>query len=243
MKENINQGKKIEEKKIWILLIQSLDGLLYLHENKKIIHRDIKPDNLLLDKNGDLKISDFGLSAIKSEEADENVKCHGTMAGAIQFMAPEVAGGMKYDFKSDLYMLGLTFFLLMTNRLPEKKIEKEGIFLPVMYDDVKIPDCYSERLKNFINKLLAKNPDDRPSTRRSYDDAVFIFNQKYVKLTSFLATLQCLNSIPSFLIYFNDSKIEAMIENDENFDKKNILLLRDLYQFLNSLISTILRLS
>ena len=43
------------------------------------------------------------------------------MAGAIPFMAPEVALGQKYDFKSDLYMLGLTFFLLMSNRLPEKK--------------------------------------------------------------------------------------------------------------------------
>ena len=224
MKENIKQGKKIEEKKIWILLIQSLDGILYLHENKKIIHRDIKPDNLLLDGNGDLKISDFGLSAINSEEADESVKCHGTMAGAIQFMAPEVAGGKKYDFKSDLYMLGLTFFLLMTNRLPEKKIEKEGIFLPVIYDDVKIPDCYSEGLKNFINKLLSHNPDDRPSSYLAYVDAVYTFNKKYAKLTSFFAALQCLNSIPSFLIYFNDYKLKNMIENDEKFVKKKYVI-------------------
>ena len=240
MKENIKQGKKIEEKKIWVLLIQSLGGLLYLHENKKIIHRDIKPDNLLLDKNGDLKISDFGLSAVKSEEADENVKCHGTMAGAIQFMAPEVAGGEKYGFKSDLYMLGLTFFLLMTNRLPEKKIEKEGIFLPVMYDDVKIPDCYSEGLKNFINKLLAKKQDERPSTKIAYAEAVLIFNQKYVKLTSFFAALQCLNSIPSFLIYFNDHKLKTMIENDEDINKKKYIITKtfisvfelfDLYNF------------
>ena len=245
MKKNIQHGTKIEEKKIWALLIQSLSGLLYLHENKKIIHRDIKPDNLLLDKNGDLKISDFGLSAINSEEADENVKCHGTMTGAIQFMAPEVAAGEKYDFKSDLYMLGLTFFLLMTNRLPEKKLEKEGIFLPVMYDDVKIPDCYSEGLKNFINKLLAKKQDERPSTRMAYDDAVQIFNQKYVKLTSFLATLQCLNSIPSFLIYFNNYKIKTMIENDENFNKKkytitkafiSVFELFNLYNFKTNLI-------
>ena len=220
MKENINQGKKIEEKKIWALLIQSLGGLLYLHENKKIIHRDIKPDNLLLDKNGDLKITDFGISAINSEDADENVKCHGTVVGPITFMAPEVAERKKYDFKSDLYMLGLTFFKLITNRLPEKKIEKEGILLSVKYDDVKVPDCYSEELKKFINKLLANNQNERPSTRIAYEDAVYIFNRRYVKLTSFLATLQCLNSIPSFTIYFNDYKIKAMIQNEEKFNKK-----------------------
>jgi len=221
MKEYVQKGKKIEEKKIWILLIQSLSGLLYLHENKKIIHRDIKPDNLLLDKNGDLKISDFGLSAINSEEADENVRFHGTVAGAIQFMAPEVAEGKLYDFKSDLYMLGLTFFLLMTSRLPEKKIEKGGILLPVKYDDVKVPDCYSEELKKFINNLLAYNPDERPSSKLAFGKAIYNFNIKYAKLTSFLATLQCLNSIPSFLIYFNGYKIKSLIEDGKNIYKKD----------------------
>ena len=226
MKKQIQQGKKIEEKQIWTLLIQSLGALLYLHENKKIIHRDIKPDNLLIDINGDLKITDFGLSAINSENVDEYLKCHGTMAGAIQFMAPEVAMRKKYDFKSDLYMLGLTFFLLMTNRLPEKKIDMGSILLPVKYDDVRIPDYYSDELKNFINKLLEYNPDKRPSTRLAFSEAVIIFNTKYAKISSFLATLQCLNSIPSFLIYFNNNNIKAMIENYESIDKKKYIFIK-----------------
>ena len=109
LKKNIQQNKLIDERKLWDLLVQSLSGLLYLHENKKIIHRDIKPDNMLLDLDGNLKISDFGVSAIKSEAVEELLKCHNTIAGPIQFMSPEMLGG-SYDFKSDIYMLGLTFF-------------------------------------------------------------------------------------------------------------------------------------
>jgi len=225
MKKNIQQKKLIEEKTIWILLIQSLSGLLYLHNKKKIVHRDIKPDNLLLDMNGNLKITDFGLSAIISEDADENIKCHGTVAGAIQFMAPEVALGKIYDFKSDLYMLGLTFFLLMTNRLPEKKIDMGIIIMPIKYDDAKIPDYYSETLQKFIEKLLTINPEERPSTRNAYFEAISHYSIKYLKVTSFLATLQCFHSIPSFSLYFNKSnKIKTIIENDKNADDKKYII-------------------
>ena len=222
MEKNIKQKKHIEEKTIWIMLIQSLGGLLYLHQKKKIVHRDIKPDNLLLDMNGNLKITDFGLSAIISDEADENVKCHGTMAGAIQFMAPEVAMGKKYDFKSDLYMLGLSFFLLMTNRLPEKKIDMGFFIMPIKYKDAKIPDFYSESIKQIIQKLLIDNPEQRPSTGDIYYKAITYYSLKYLKVTSFLATLQCLHSIPSFSIYFNKgSKVTTIIE--KNDDKKYII--------------------
>ena len=224
MEKNIKQKKHIEEKTIWIMLIQTLGGLLYLHQKKKIVHRDIKPDNLLLDMNGNLKISDFGLSAIISDDADENVKCHGTMAGAIPFMAPEVALGQKYDFKSDLYMLGLTFFLLMSNRLPEKKIDMGIIIMPIKYDDAKIPDFYSENLQKIIKKLLIDNPEERPSTVDIYYETITYYSFKYLKITSFLAALQCLHSIPSFSLYFNKSnKVKTIIENNENNEDKNYI--------------------
>ena len=225
MEKNIKQKKHIEEKTIWIMLIQTLGGLLYLHQKKKIVHRDIKPDNLLLDMNGNLKISDFGLSAIISDDADENVKCHGTMAGAIPFMAPEVALRQKYDFKSDLYMLGLTFFLLMSNRLPEKKIDMGIIIMPIKYDDAKIPDFYSENLQKIIKKLLIDNPEERPSTVDIYYETITYYSFKYLKITSFLAALQCLHSIPSFSLYFNKSnKVKTIIENNENNEDKNYII-------------------
>ena len=223
LKKNISQGKFIEEKTIWDLLVQSLSGLLYLHENKKIIHRDIKPDNILLDLEGRVKISDFGVSAIKSEEVEEYVKCHGTVAGPIQFMSPEMCFGGSYDFKSDIYMLGLTFFFMMSNDLPEKRIRFGPIFLPIKNPNAKIPDTYSPTLKKFIEKLL-NNPEERPSTKRAYSEAIAFYTCKYLQVTSIFSTLECFLSIPAIGPYFKSEKIQSYIDSDESNENRKYVV-------------------
>ena len=222
LKKNIAQGKLIDERTIWDLLVQSLSGLLYLHENKKIIHRDIKPDNMLLDFEGRLKISDFGVSAIKNENAEELLKCHGTVAGPIQFMAPEMALGGSYDFKSDIYMLGLTFFIMMSNQMPEKRIDLGPIILPVKNPNAKLPESYSETLRNFVQSLL-NPPEERPSTKAAYGKAIAYFTCIYLRITSISSSLQCLLSIPSIAQYFQSQKMQTYIDSDkykENKEKK-----------------------
>ena len=212
--ENIQNKKRITEKSIWDLLVQSLSGLLYLHETRKIIHRDIKPDNLLLDSEGHLKISDFGVSAIKSEDADDLLKCHGTVAGPIQFMAPEMALGDMYDFKSDIYMLGLTFFFMTSNRLPEKKITLGPLIIPVKDPNAKIPEFYSPELRGFIDSLL-KEPDARPTAKQAYDEAMAFYSFKYLKTTSICSALLCFLSIPEMNKYFNGPSIAKKLQSDE----------------------------
>ena len=221
--ENIQNKRRITEKKIWDLLIQSLSGLLYLHEKRKIIHRDIKPDNLLLDSDGRLKISDFGVSAIQSENADEALKCHYTVAGPIQFMAPEVALGDIYDFKSDIYMLGLTFFFLMSNQLPEKKLTIGPLIIPVKNPNAKLPDCYSPKLRLFVEKLL-KPVEQRPTACVAYNEALDYYNSKYLKTTSICSTLLCLFSIPTINKYFKGQSIAKRLrEDEENGTEKYII--------------------
>ena len=243
LEKNVTQGKKIDEKIIWDLLVQSLSGLLYLHENKKIIHRDIKPDNLLIDFEGNLKISDFGVSAIDSEDVDTLVKCHNTIKGPIQFMAPEVALGMKYDFKSDIYMLGLTFFVLMSNKMPEKKIDFGPILIPVKDKEAKLPDIYSESLKNFIQKLLLDNPNQRPSAKRAYSEAITSYSFKYLKVTSICSTLLCLSSIPSFESYFKSDRVKTYIENDMNNNNERKYLVTKSFKdaFINCSVSNFIQ--
>ena len=111
LEKNIKNGTLIDEKTIWYHLVQSLSGLVYLHEKKKIIHRDVKPDNILLDSDGRLKISDFGVSAIDSEEVEDLIKCHGTVAGPIQFMSPEMAWEVLMILKVIYICWGYLFLL------------------------------------------------------------------------------------------------------------------------------------
>ena len=222
LRKNIKEGKKIEEKIIWDLLVQSLSGLFYLHENKKIIHRDIKPDNLLLDSKGCLKISDFGVSAIESENVDDLLKCHGTVAGPIQFMSPEMAFGDFYDFKSDIYMLGLTFFFLMTNKMAEKKITLGPIIIPIKNENVQLPESYSLDLRNFVNKLL-KTPKLRPSAKDAYKEALNYYNKKYLQISSVCSILQCFNSIKKIKEYFKGEKLSNYILSNENSEEHNFI--------------------
>ena len=210
IKKNIQNKTLTDERRVWDLLIQCLSGLMYLHENRKIIHRDIKPDNILLDADGNLKISDFGVSAIKSEQVEDLVKCHGTIAGPISFMSPEMALGGSYDFKSDIYML-----------------------IPVRKKDAKIPDSYSPLIKNFIKKLL-DSPENRPTAQVAYAEAVSIFTFRYLKVTSLISVLECLYSIPQIRNYFKGDKVQTYTTNDPNSKRYFITkIFRDIFFYLD----------
>ena len=212
------EGKLLTEKIIWDFLIQTLSGLVYLHENKKIIHRDIKPDNLLLDRDHDLKISDFGISAVNRSDAEESVKCHGTCIGPIQFMSPEMAFEKEYTFKNDIYMLGLTYFNVMSGKMPEVKREDESGMKIIRMKSVEklIPDYYSESLKHFILKLMTLEADKRPDARKAFAEAISHYTVKFLRITSVLATLNCVSSLPTIGAYFNTEKIKERIRNDEH---------------------------
>ena len=119
--EIISEAKEkktyLPEKLVWKIMLDLLSGLTYLHEEVKIIHRDIKPDNILITKDNKVKITDFGISAINREDVSDTVKFHNSTMGPILFMAPEI-GNQEYGFKADVWMLGLTFVKLISWEIP-----------------------------------------------------------------------------------------------------------------------------
>ena len=102
---------------------QILSALKYLH-NKGVVHLNIKLDNILLDENNNIKISGFGISALLKEEnnieneEDEDLICHCSQVGRRDFVCPEIEKGVIYDYRCDIYSLGLTMLCLMTKDKP-----------------------------------------------------------------------------------------------------------------------------
>ena len=159
-------------------LEQSLSALKYLH-SKKIVHRDIKLDNMLLDENDNIKISDLGIAARFQEEddspdeLDEDLTAHCTQVGRIDFVCPEIRKGINYDYRCDIYSLGLAMLCLMLKDKPmivvknpeTKEFEaklKEGIFEKL--------SSYNEYLIKLIKRMLNDDINYRPTSSQCYDE-------------------------------------------------------------------------
>jgi predicted Ser/Thr protein kinase len=144
------------------VLKQCLAALARAHR-EKIVHRDIKPDNILIMRGGKTKITDFGLA--KSLETASTLSLTGTILGTPLYMSPEQADGQPVDARSDLYSLGATFYHALTGRPPFEGATPVTIVLkhcketPVPAHQVNA--VVPEGLSTILSRMLAKRTDDR----------------------------------------------------------------------------------
>jgi hypothetical protein len=140
---------------------QIAQGLAYAHSHG-IVHRDIKPGNVMVDERGHVKIADFGIAAA----ADEiSVTATGQVLGTPEYMAPEQARGEELDGRCDLYSLGMVLYELLTGRTPFPAVSKMAIVGKLLYEEgefelsfgAEVPDAVRE----LVAQLLRKNREDR----------------------------------------------------------------------------------
>ena len=148
------------------IILKTASALQHAHE-KSLIHRDIKPDNLLLTKDGILKVADLGLA--KDTEEDVSLTKSGAGAGTPIYMAPEQAYNVKHvDCRVDIYALGVMVYVFLTGQPPfqgttpiELIMAKEkGKFDPIRKHNDEVPG----KLDLIVDKMLAKDPKHRYAT-------------------------------------------------------------------------------
>ncbi len=146
--------------------LQVAAGLAYAHA-RGIVHRDVKPSNLLIDSTGCVKILDMGLARFDSTEIEETtLTSSGMVMGTVDYMAPEQAmDARRADARADLYSLGCSLFFLLTGRPPyrgatamQRVVAHREEPIPLLSD--RVPDAPA-RLEAVFSKLLAKSPGKR----------------------------------------------------------------------------------
>jgi serine/threonine protein kinase len=151
------------EEQICVILQCALQGLIYLHKDKRSIHRDVKAGNILLTNDGKAKLADFGVSA----QMNSTMSKRRTVIGTPFWMAPEVIQESSYDGKADIWSLGITAIEMAQGEPPNSDIHPmRAIFMipskpPPTLDD---PSQWSKDFVDFVKVCLLKNPAERPDS-------------------------------------------------------------------------------
>ncbi|XP_019180833.1 PREDICTED: CBL-interacting serine/threonine-protein kinase 7-like [Ipomoea nil] len=138
-----------------------ISALSFCHQNG-VAHRDIKPQNLLLDGDGNLKISDFGLSALLSEHLKDVFL--ETTCGTLEYTAPEVMTRQRYDgAKADAWSCGVLLFEFLAGRRPFEGRNTSEMFRAISRREFRFPSAASKPARKIIHRLLDPDPVTRPT--------------------------------------------------------------------------------
>lgn len=157
LKYIIEESRLSLEQKIEIIRQISL-GLQAAH-NSGIVHCDIKPDNIMIDENGQVKILDFGLAHIKGSGIKSPT---GEIPGTLAYSSPEQVQNQALDIRSDIFSLGVVAYEILTGSRPfDGEYEAAIIYSIVNEDPPPTGDAIPANIRNIVTKALAKRPDDR----------------------------------------------------------------------------------
>lgn len=154
----LRKVRRMGEEEARFCFVQILVGLQYLHE-QHVVYRDIKPENIMIDLNGNLKIADFGLSRLGLRPHE---LAH-TFCGSPEYMAPEMLAQAGHSYPLDYYCLGALLYELVTGNPPFYSREVEKIYEAIQRDEVDFPPglALSPEIKMLVQGLLVKDPKKR----------------------------------------------------------------------------------
>ena len=141
-------------------ILEVCDGLAYAHQ-RSVVHRDIKPGNIMVLKDSGVKIVDFGIAHI----GNRTVTRTGQLLGSLPYMSPEQISGKQVDPRSDIFSLGVVFYQLLTGHLPFDGETPAATLLKIIHERPRPLAEYSPsfpaELEEVLLRALAKDPEER----------------------------------------------------------------------------------
>jgi len=211
----LTKAKKLSVDRIIELAIQVCDGLGAAHE-KKVVHRDIKSSNIVIDVYGRPKILDFGLAAIQGEE---HLTKTGNAIGTVDYMSPEQARGEVVDHRTDIWSLGVVLYEMLTGRLPFQRDHEQATIYAILNGEPEAPGLFRSGIPQLLERIvlgaLEKDRDRRfQNTRELLQDlqALIVSPTPAPKQEKSLVVLPFENMSPDpDQEYFSDGLTEEII--------------------------------
>lgn len=197
------------------IMHQLCSAVIYAHSHG-VIHRDIKPQNIFLTNDGTIKLGDFGIATFQDSA---QVTRSDVVVGSVHYIAPEVAQNAPASVKSDMYSIGITFFELITGRVPFDADNPVRVVL--MQINERFPNIKKfnpktpEVIENIIYRCVAKNPRDRYPTMEALKKDI----------ERILKNPEILNRKPSF--FFNLFHPFSLQNSERKEEKKRKKVLKE----------------
>ncbi len=150
--------------------VREIAQALHYAHSKGYIHRDVKPDNILLREDGSSVLSDFGIA--RAADSATMMTKTGSVVGTPHYMSPEQLRGRAIDGRADLYSLGVVFFQLLTGRVPYEASDSLAIGIMHMTAPLPVLPGDYQPLQAILEKMMAKEPGDRFQTGMEIDQAL-----------------------------------------------------------------------
>ena len=161
LKKYIVKKGHLEVKETIGISIQVAQGLAAAHE-QRLVHRDIKPQNIIINRDGKVKVADFGIARAVSAQTQG-----ATAIGSVHYISPEQARGRLSDARSDIYSLGITMYEMVTGRVPFEGDNTVTVALAHLEEPITRPSVYNPDIPQCLENIILKCTEKRPERRYS----------------------------------------------------------------------------